>query len=48
MVHASLRDTYLLLNEFRTALIVFMFSILGGGILYYSVAKQVGEPVPGG
>jgi voltage-gated potassium channel len=41
----SLRDTLLLLNEFRTALIVFLFAILGGGLLYFSIARQVGEPV---
>ena len=42
---ASLRDTLLLLREFRTALVIFLFAILGGGIIYYSVAQQVGEPV---
>lgn len=41
----SLRDTLLLLNEFRTALVVFLFAILGGGLLYFSIARQVGEPV---
>lgn len=45
LFRASLRDTLLLLNEFRTALIVFLIAILGGGILYYSIARQVGEPV---
>ena len=45
MFRASWRDTVLLLREFRTALIVFIFAILGGGILYYSIALQVGEPI---
>jgi voltage-gated potassium channel len=45
MVRASLRDTLLLLNEFRTALVVFLFAILGGGVLYYLIAEQVGEPL---
>jgi voltage-gated potassium channel len=42
---ASLRDTLLLLNEFRTALIVFLIAITGSGGLYYSIAKRVGEPL---
>ena len=35
----------LLLREFRTALLVFLFAILGGGLLYYFIAEQVGEPL---
>jgi Trk K+ transport system NAD-binding subunit len=35
----------LLLREFRTALTVFLIAILGGGVLYYFIAKQVGEPL---
>lgn len=45
MFRASLRDTLLLLNEFRTALVLFLIAILGGGFLYYRIAWQVGEPV---
>jgi voltage-gated potassium channel len=45
MFRASLRDTLLLLSEFRTALIVFLFAIVGGGFFYFSIARQVGEPV---
>jgi len=45
MFRASWRDTLLLLREFRTALIVFIFAILGGGLLYFSIAQQVGEPL---
>lgn len=42
---ASWRDTVLLLREFRTALIVFLIAIIGGGSLYYFIARQVGEPL---
>ncbi len=34
-----------MLNEFRTALIVFLLAILGSGLLYHSISRQVGEPV---
>lgn len=43
MFRASLRDTLLLLNEFRTALIVFLLAILGGGLLYYLIPPYAGE-----
>jgi len=45
MLHASLRDTALLLREFRTALIVFLVAIFSSGALYFSIAQQVGEPL---
>jgi Trk K+ transport system NAD-binding subunit len=45
MFRASWRDTLLLLNEFRNALFVFIFAILGGGLLYYFIAENVGEPM---
>lgn len=45
LFRASWRDTVLLLREFRTALTVFSIAILGGGILYYFIALQVGEPL---
>ncbi len=45
MFRASWRDTLLLLSEFRTALLVFLFAILGGGVLYYFIAEKVGEPL---
>jgi Trk K+ transport system NAD-binding subunit len=35
----------LLLSEFRTALLVFLVAILGGGWLYYGIAERVGEPL---
>ena len=43
--YASLRDTLLLLREFRTAIVVFLLAMIGGGLLYYTIAAQVGEPV---
>jgi len=42
---ASWRDTMLLLREFKTALLLFLTAIIGGGFLYYFIAKQVGEPL---
>ena len=45
MFRASWRDTMLLLREFRTALLIFLFAIVGGGVLYYLIAQQVGEPL---
>lgn len=45
MFRASWRDTLLLLKEFRTAILVFIFAILGGGALYYFIAERVGEPL---
>jgi len=42
---ASLRDTLLLLGEFREPLTLFATAILGIGILYFYVARQVGEPL---
>jgi Trk K+ transport system NAD-binding subunit len=45
MFRASWRDTLLLLSEFRTALLVFIFAVLGGGFLYYFIAERVGEPL---
>lgn len=40
---ASLRDTWLLLNEFRTPLILFTMAVLGMGLFYDWRAQQVGE-----
>jgi Trk K+ transport system NAD-binding subunit len=45
MLRASLRDTALLLKEFRTALIVFLIAILSSAVLYFSISQQVGEPI---
>jgi len=42
---ASFRDTSLLFREFRTPLLLFLITMLGGGALYQTVATQVGEPL---
>lgn len=44
---ASWRDTFLLLGEFRTPLLVFIGVLLGSGSLYFFVAGKVNEPVDG-
>src|SRR5687767_9008193 len=42
---ASLRDTLLLLGEFRTPVTLFSTTIVGIGILYYYASHHVGEPL---
>jgi Trk K+ transport system NAD-binding subunit len=42
---ASVRDTVLLLNEFRGPVLFFSITILGLGILYYFLAATLREPV---
>ena len=42
---ASLRDTMILLGEFRGPLFWFTFAILGGGALYYFLSNALNEPV---
>ena len=42
---AGWRDTLILLNEFRTPLLLFAVAVIGGGFAYATVAKIVGEPV---
>ena len=42
--NASVRDILILFNEFRSALLLFSFAILGGGLLYHLIADRVGEP----
>ena len=42
---AGWRDTLILLNEFRTPLLLFTVAVIGGGFAYATVAKIVGEPV---
>lgn len=44
-LRASLRDTWLLLSQFRWPLLAFSVAILGGGISYYFLAQQAGEPL---
>jgi voltage-gated potassium channel len=42
---AGIRDTLILLREFRAPLFWFSFAVLGGGFLYDHVAQIVNEPV---
>ena len=43
--HASIRDTSILLREFRPAVAFFLVAVVGGGLLYGAIAESVGEPV---
>ena len=42
---ASVRDTVILLREFRTPLLWFSIAIIGGGALYDFFSRMLGEPV---
>ena len=42
---ATWRDSLILLNEFKTPLIVFTLIVIGGGLGYKVLARQVGEPI---
>jgi Trk K+ transport system NAD-binding subunit len=42
---AGIRDTGILLREFRAPLFWFTFAIIGGGLLYEFLARLVNEPV---
>ena len=44
-LRAAWRDTIILLNEFRTPLIIFTIIVLGGGLYYNWLSAQLGEPV---
>ena len=44
-LRASLRDTTILLGEFRSALTWFSIAILGGGTLFYFLSNLFNEPV---
>src|SRR5690349_9061222 len=44
-VQASLRDTQILLREFRAPLFWFSFVVVGGGFLYDFLSRSLGEPV---
>jgi voltage-gated potassium channel len=45
-LRAGWRDTFILINEFKTPLTLFTFAVLGGGFAYFVIAQSVGEPVP--
>lgn len=42
---ASIRDTIILLREFRTPIFWFTFAVIGGGFLYHHLATLTNEPV---
>lgn len=44
-IQASIRDTNILLREFRAPLFWFSFAVIGGGFVYDFISKLVGEPV---
>jgi len=44
-LRASIRDTMILLNEFRSAILWFSVAILGGGVLYDFLSRLLNEPV---
>ncbi|MCB0117895.1 MAG: NAD-binding protein [Anaerolineales bacterium] len=46
-IQASIRDTLILLREFRAPLFWFSFAVIGGGVLYYYFSNQLNEPVSG-
>lgn len=45
-VEANLRETLVLLRQFQGALLAFLAAIVGGGTLYYVLARQAGEAHP--
>ena len=42
---AGWRDTLILINEFKSPLLFFTFTVVGGGFAYFAVAQAAGEPV---
>jgi voltage-gated potassium channel len=44
-LRASIRDTVILLGEFRSALFWFSFAILGGGLIYFYLSNLLYEPI---
>jgi Trk K+ transport system NAD-binding subunit len=44
-IRAAFRDTLLLLREFLVPLAIFLVIVVGGGLLYYLLAEQAGEPL---
>ncbi len=45
-LRAGWRDTWILFNEFKTPLILFTITVIGGGLAYYFIGRNVGEPTP--
>ena len=44
-LRATWRDTLILVSEFRTSLILFTITVIGGGILYFFLSETLREPV---
>lgn len=44
-IQAGIRDTAILLREFRTPLFWFSFAVLGGGLLYHYLSGLLNEPI---
>ena len=42
---AGWRDTLILVNEFKSPLLFFTVTVVGGGFAYFAVAQAAGEPV---
>jgi hypothetical protein len=42
---AGWRDTLILINEFKSPLLFFTVTVVGGGFAYFAVAQAAGEPV---
>src|SRR5512140_3439793 len=45
MWQASLRETGILLREFRLPVLIFSIAVIGLGLLYQFLAAQTGEPL---
>ena len=43
-LRAGWRDTWILINEFKTPLILFSLTIIGGGAIYFIIGQAIGEP----
>ena len=39
----SIRDTFVLLRQFRGSLLIFSLAIIGGGVLYFILAQRAGD-----
>src|SRR5215204_1450428 len=44
-LRAGWRDTLILINEFKTPLLFFTVTVIGGGFAYFAIAQSVGEPI---
>lgn len=45
-LEVNLRETFVLLAQFRAALLAYALVIVGGGALYYALARQAGQAHP--